>query len=228
MASNPYVNKVQLADGTTLIDISDSTAVAADVASGKYFYTASGQKAQGTATGGGGGSLTQDANGYLVVPTTGGGGGGSTGLEYESGTYIPSSDISTAFTISFTNTHTTPPFFFSIFYTDSSALVTERTAVGNMYFNLGQLFSPYTYGTDGTSVVYGNAFQMFSANTAPTSGSGSVQSVALYTPYNDQTASATSNSRYWATETGITAYAGGRAFKANKTYKWIAIWTPST
>lgn len=54
MANNPYVNKVQTADGTTIIDISDTTAVASDVASGKYFYTAAGAKTAGTGTGGGG------------------------------------------------------------------------------------------------------------------------------------------------------------------------------
>lgn len=52
MANNPYVNKVQLADGTSLIDISDSTVVASDVSQGKYFYLATGEKVAGTATGG--------------------------------------------------------------------------------------------------------------------------------------------------------------------------------
>lgn len=60
MANNPYVNKVQTADGTTIIDISDTTAVASDVASGKFFYTAAGAKTAGTGTGGGGAITIND------------------------------------------------------------------------------------------------------------------------------------------------------------------------
>lgn len=47
MATNPYVNKV-VYDGTTIIDISDTTATASDVLNSKYIYTASGQKVQGS------------------------------------------------------------------------------------------------------------------------------------------------------------------------------------
>ena len=48
MASNTYVNKVQLADGRTLLDISDTTATEAAVLSGYAFYKANGQKVTGT------------------------------------------------------------------------------------------------------------------------------------------------------------------------------------
>ena len=57
MASNLYTNKVVYGN-TTLIDISDTTAVASDVAQGKTFYVASGQQATGTSAGGGGGTVT--------------------------------------------------------------------------------------------------------------------------------------------------------------------------
>lgn len=77
MASNPYVNKVDLANGTTLIDLSQDTATQADVAQGKYFHLPTGERVQGTASGGGGtGGITQDQDGYLVLSPDGGGGGG--------------------------------------------------------------------------------------------------------------------------------------------------------
>ena len=65
-------NKVTLANGTVLMDITDTTATAADVASGKYFYAASGVKTLGTANTS---SLivveTQDSHGGTIVDITG-------------------------------------------------------------------------------------------------------------------------------------------------------------
>lgn len=48
--ANQYVNQVGLADGTVLIDLTTDTAVAADVASGKYFHLATGERVPGTNT----------------------------------------------------------------------------------------------------------------------------------------------------------------------------------
>lgn len=49
---NQYVNKVVQSNGSTLIDITDTTAVASDVSAGKYFYLATGEKVEGSASGG--------------------------------------------------------------------------------------------------------------------------------------------------------------------------------
>lgn len=46
--ANAYKNKVQLSDGTVLIDISDTTATASQVLNGSSFYLASGEKANGS------------------------------------------------------------------------------------------------------------------------------------------------------------------------------------
>ena len=50
MASNPYVNKVVLADGTTLIDLTGDDVAASDVLSGKKFHLPTGEEKTGTCT----------------------------------------------------------------------------------------------------------------------------------------------------------------------------------
>jgi hypothetical protein len=54
----PAVQLPKTGGGTaTFTDVTDTTAAAADVASGKYFYTSAGVRTQGTASGGGGGTI---------------------------------------------------------------------------------------------------------------------------------------------------------------------------
>ena len=56
--SVPAVQLPKANSGTaTFVEISDTTAAAADVAAGKYFYDANGTKTQGTATGGSGATI---------------------------------------------------------------------------------------------------------------------------------------------------------------------------
>ena len=71
MATNPYVNKVVFGE-TTVIDISPTTAVEADVAQGKIFFKASGEQATGTNSGGSSidvEPLSVTTNGTYTAPT---------------------------------------------------------------------------------------------------------------------------------------------------------------
>lgn len=52
MATNPYVNKVEFG-GQTLIDLTQDTVTANDVAEGVYFHLPNGQRTVGTSSGGG-------------------------------------------------------------------------------------------------------------------------------------------------------------------------------
>ena len=65
----PAVDLPVTGGGTArFVEVSDTTATAADVAAGKYFYTAAGVRTEGTGSGGGAaGGITQDAQGYLVI-----------------------------------------------------------------------------------------------------------------------------------------------------------------
>lgn len=258
MASNPYVNKVQLADGTTIMDLTPTTAVASDVASGKYFFTASGQLTLGSASGGtaaisvvdttdtAGGTIrtitaldisdttavaSDVASGKYFytadgTKTAGTASGGSGGLEYETGTWTPSEDVAN-YVISFTNTHTVAPVFYAIFIADSIGTNTSGDNLGITYFNNGQFFGDGAWvNTNGTSTQYAAVLATYKS----TSTAGSYTSYRPVFPYTDQDDTNNTYSRYWATETGIRASSGStsRYWRADRTYKWIAIWAPTS
>lgn len=67
----PAVQLPKQGGGTaTFTDVTDTTATAADVAQGKYFYTASGTRTQGTSSGGGSEKNVQAHRGYATVTST--------------------------------------------------------------------------------------------------------------------------------------------------------------
>ena len=92
----PAVTVPKSGGGTcTFTDVTDTTATASDVASGKYFYTAAGTKTQGTGTSGG--YITQDENGYIVLAPTGDAPTLITKSITQNGTYNASSDNATGY-----------------------------------------------------------------------------------------------------------------------------------
>lgn len=71
MANNPYVNKVVFG-GVAIVDITPTTAVESDVASGKVFFKADGSMATGTKTDAGVSIVTtQDTHGGDIITITG-------------------------------------------------------------------------------------------------------------------------------------------------------------
>lgn len=226
MASNPYVNKVGLANGTTLIDLSTDTATQADVAQGKYFHLPTGERVQGTATGGGtGGTITQDQDGYLVLDDEAPSPTPSGGLEYETGTWTPSEDTDDAW-ISFANTHTTAPTIYHLYDTTGLYDATTYTNYRVSYVNLEQLFGA-TLRPSSSQTHYGYADYQYRSTSTSSLSTGTTNITRSISETDD---TATTYPRYWAKETGIRATSSNtsRYWRAGKTYKWIAIWAPTT
>ena len=135
------------------------------------------------------------------------------GLEYEEGTWTPSEDIADT-TISFSNSHTTPPIMVMITETSSQSIgVADSNA-------LLAICNPYTYL--GYPIVNGTASRYGLGEYYYTSSTGLTATVT--------TMSSEFTMGTYLSTTYFRAYTGGtsRYWRAGRTYKWIAVWAPTT
>ena len=138
----PSVKLPKTGGGTaSFFDLSDTTALAADVASGKYFYLASGARTQGT------------ARPYIV----------------EGGQFKPSSDIARP-TINFSKTYSIRPFFAMVMDADSASSLTSANSclwcgIANWY----DVFSDY-YKTNSSTMVYARVQYTYKTSSGGTAG----------------------------------------------------------
>ena len=157
----------------------------------------------------------------VIVNVPGGGSSSSvSGLEYEEGTWTPSEDLQSTW-ITFSNAHTVAPFYYMIMDVTATYNSTSNSNGGIVYYNWGQVFGEPLH-ISSSSVRYGVGRKFIS------NGSSSANNITQ--PYTNNTDSSASYSRYWAKETGIKAdsYSNGYFWRAGRTYKWIAVWTPTT
>lgn len=190
------INQVKYGN-TTLIDLTDTTAIASDVASGKYFYGKDGIKTLGTASGGG-------------------------SLEVETGTFTPTTDVARP-EISFTNTHTLPPCYVSI-YDVGDTIQPSNSAVGMTYIDTYRLLGTgYVYSS--SKLRYGTIQYIYRGTSTTSLNTGTV-----HFTYNSDTPlpsnGSTSYARYWATESKFYPYTNSttRYFYSGRSYKWVAVW----
>lgn len=148
----------------------------------------------------------------------------SSGLEYEEGTYTPTSDTARP-TISFTNTHSTMPVF--VMMTDATGTYSDTSntqyiwAFYNFYWTGQEIYQ------DSQNIRYGEVRYVYRATTATSFSAGNA---TLTSPPTSTDDSSSSYYRYWVTESNFRPYAASssRYWRTGRTYKWVAIWAPTT
>ena len=152
------------------------------------------------------------------------GGGGGSGLVYETGTYTPATDAQEP-TISFANTHTNMPMF--IMMTDATGTYdsTLNTACMYLYSDYYEAFEEGIYPSqDSTQYGYKRYSYRSSNSTSFSQGNASyVYSSADSNDSSDSYPRYRVNPNWFKPQSNASAY-----WRAGRTYKWIAVWSPTT
>lgn len=135
--------------------------------------------------------------------------GGGSGFVYETGTYTPAADELP--TISFANSHSKAPDIIIFADVSATASATGNTLTSFTYMNVSAMFgNPLQYkASESWAAVY--AYTRIASNLNGASGT------AQYIRNN-------------VTASGFEPFAGATAYtcKSGQTYKWIAIWAPTS
>lgn len=140
------------------------------------------------------------------------------GLEYETGTYTPVNDIADP-TISFTKTHTDRPSM--IMMVDVGSTISSENSM--LTWIIGNWYD--AYGTDFSHEPSNSLARVQYTSRSSTSISNSTNSINAYST----SSSGSAYLNYYLTNTWFKPFGNSsRYWRAGRTYKWIAVWKPTT
>lgn len=151
------------------------------------------------------------------VLTTGTGSGGGGGLVYETGTFTPTTDIERP-SISFSNSHSGLAIYVNMIDISETTATTDSGVV----FSLINWYSMYGTSLPASGLVrYGLVNYLYKTSSNANTGTAYISSLD---------SSGTTTLSNFLTQTGFSPYAGStsRYFRSGRTYKWIAVWAPTT
>lgn len=147
------------------------------------------------------------------VPSGGGGGG----LEYETGTYTPASNTLRP-ELTFSNTHTNKPLMAAIYDITNTEITTSGMSAATMILDwegtTGNVINV------GANVGYGMAMNGYRSGTSFTNARRILSS--------DSTSSSSGTGWYLSNTAFKPGSVGTEQYQAGRTYKWLAVWAPTT
>ena len=146
---------------------------------------------------------------------------GSVGYPYETGTWTTNSNIARP-TVNFTNSHQDAPAIYYFYDGTGSYFSTGNTNHFTLFFDFEKILGAPLYSSD-TDKAY--AFIYYRSRT---SSAFTGNSVLCSHSSSESGNSDTSYPKYWVTAASMYPYcnSSSRYWRANRTYKWIALWKP--